>query len=433
MIPMVWYNGTHRVANGISIYGSSRGFMLGLFQFSTPLGSSATAYPSATINQYYDECWGPNSGEHTRFSGIDTINGGSLTQCYGTQYINWAGSEGSVDAQILSALQINGNQNTFKNTKLRNGYVTDNGWENSVQAGVNDSDPNVQRRFYNNPTPPQEPVGKLDGGFLAAGASNSPFISVSDLLTTCRDYRFATAGSATVSCVNDPAGPEISKSYLKATGTSLGGFGTGYAAAWSSLFTLGGRVPLANVYVITQGRCEGSAACSASVTFSDLTASTTLGSCNLAFGASWTTIGGPTSAYPCALKLTGAIQGHVIGWNTNSWTGSGLIAVDLGILAFEPVNADVRASIVLSGASSSWNNGGASINANSCVNGPTVQIAGATTGMAANVMPVANPGLGLTWNNAYVTSGSNVQIVICNSTSSPITPTSTSYNIRMIQ
>jgi hypothetical protein len=83
------------------------------------------------------------------------------------------------------------------------------------------------------------------------------------------------------------------------------------------------------------------------------------------------------------------------------------------------------------GTTASWNNSGSAIPANSCVNGPTVSVNGVTTGMQIGVTPVTNPGLGLDWNNAYVSSGTTVQLVICNKTASAITPTATAYNVRV--
>ena len=79
-----------------------------------------------------------------------------------------------------------------------------------------------------------------------------------------------------------------------------------------------------------------------------------------------------------------------------------------------------------------WNNQGSAIAPSSCVNGPQVNVRGATRGMGITVTPEANPGLGLTWNNAYVAHGSLVQVVVCNVTPGAIQPAITAYNVRII-
>jgi hypothetical protein len=61
-----------------------------------------------------------------------------------------------------------------------------------------------------------------------------------------------------------------------------------------------------------------------------------------------------------------------------------------------------------------------------------VSIAGATNHAAIVVTPALNPGLGLSWANAYVANGSTVQVVVCNLTAAPIAPAATSYNVRVI-
>jgi hypothetical protein len=338
LLPMVWYNGTHRSVHGLNILGGVHPFTLGLFQINYDLGTSGVSASTATITQYYNECWNLNSGELARFSGIDIIHGGSLAQCGGSQYVNWKASNSTVDAQIGTALHISGNLNSFSHTSLVPSQVTDSGTENAIQSGNVGNDSWFERRFNAGPIPTQEPVGKLDAGFLVGGSSQSPFVSASDLMTTCRDYRVATVDGSSTPCVNDPSGPELSRSFMYSPGA--GSLGTGYSTDLNFLFPLGGRIPLTSVYVITQGMCEGTSSCSANVTFSDLTASTSLGSCTLSFGAAWNMNGGPNSSNPCLLNLSTATAGHIFGWNTGSWSGSPT-GVRLAMLAYEPVNTDV--------------------------------------------------------------------------------------------
>jgi hypothetical protein len=92
----------------------------------------------------------------------------------------------------------------------------------------------------------------------------------------------------------------------------------------------------------------------------------------------------------------------------------------------------LTSQLPLSGTTTGWNNRGAAIAANNCVNGPAMKIAGANGKMAIVVTPEKNPGLGLSWTNAYFSEGSTVQLVVCNLTTAPILPAETSYNVRVI-
>jgi hypothetical protein len=92
----------------------------------------------------------------------------------------------------------------------------------------------------------------------------------------------------------------------------------------------------------------------------------------------------------------------------------------------------LTSQLPLAGTTVSWNNHGAPIAGNSCVNGPTARIEGATSRMAVVVTPSANPGLGLSWTNTYLSTGTTIQVVVCNLTAAPIVPMASSYNVRMI-
>ncbi len=93
-------------------------------------------------------------------------------------------------------------------------------------------------------------------------------------------------------------------------------------------------------------------------------------------------------------------------------------------------DAAVQTPSSLSGLSAAWSNGGNSIAANSCVNGPLVTMNG-TLGinMAITVTPSANQGSGLLYLGYYSTP-TQVQTVVCNITTSGITPASHSLNVR---
>jgi hypothetical protein len=75
--------------------------------------------------------------------------------------------------------------------------------------------------------------------------------------------------------------------------------------------------------------------------------------------------------------------------------------------------------------------GGSAVGAGACASG-TVSVTGATTSMAVKATPVADPGASfIPW--AFVSSANTVTVRVCNFTSTSATPTSTTYNIRVIQ
>lgn len=101
----------------------------------------------------------------------------------------------------------------------------------------------------------------------------------------------------------------------------------------------------------------------------------------------------------------------------------------------QPASAGTLAltsQLALAATTGGWNNQGHAIAAQSCVNGPAVNIAGAASHMVLAVTPVSNPGLGLVWSSAYLASGTTVQLVVCNVTTAPIVPVWTDYNVRAI-
>lgn len=73
--------------------------------------------------------------------------------------------------------------------------------------------------------------------------------------------------------------------------------------------------------------------------------------------------------------------------------------------------------------------GGSALTAGSCATG-TVTITGATTSMVATVSPVANPGSGMAWF-AFVSASNTVTVKVCAMLAG--TPTSTTYNVRIVQ
>lgn len=75
------------------------------------------------------------------------------------------------------------------------------------------------------------------------------------------------------------------------------------------------------------------------------------------------------------------------------------------------------------------NIGGGLLAAGACASG-TVTITGATVGMVAVANPTANPGSGVQWQ-AYVSSANTVTVQAC--VLLLLTPTATTYNVRVIQ
>jgi hypothetical protein len=361
ILPLITYNGTHRVFDGVSIYGgawdSPGGMGLWALEANTGGNAGLPAYSTdASFVRYYWECFGLLSGEMERFSGVSTtFTGGSTSQCGAYNnlgpnivppFVNWHVSDGIFAGQIGGGLQINGDHSTLVDTEITtSSAVTDNGFENKVISSSNTSDPLQKREFYANPGMAQEPVGKVNGDFLLNGNSGSPFVSGSDLLTTCRDYRVLTS-----MCVNDPNGAELVKSYIHApaTGGTVSGISTGSVAVWNYLMVAGSRIPLAPIYVVAQGRCEGASSCSSLFIVRDRVTGNTIGSCNYTFGSSWTIQGGPTTS-PCLVNFSSVPAGDAVGWDTNSWTASGLTAVDISFVGFQPQSTDLVNEVVASG------------------------------------------------------------------------------------
>ncbi|MGA8741577.1 MAG: glycosyl hydrolase family 28-related protein, partial [Terracidiphilus sp.] len=332
IIPMTWINGSHRSASSISIYGGNVPFSMGLFQFQIPLGESNGVIASATFDRLYYECWTPNSGEQSRFSGTDIISGGNMTQCNGAGYVNWLASNSLINAQIGTGIRIGGNHNIFLNASIAGGVV-DGGLGNSVQTAVNTSDAFEQRSYDADPIPHQDPLGKLDGSFLIGGNGGTPFLNGSDLVTTCVDYRLALSKEFGSSCENDPTGSEITRRYLKLTGGVNWRTGT---PTYTSRFKFGTRLPLSKMNVITQGECVGSSACALTIFFGDSAGSNDAhGSCTLSYGSSWTINGTPGSATACAVDFSSAVIGNNLTLTINPSMGSPS-NVRIAFIGFQP-------------------------------------------------------------------------------------------------
>jgi len=80
-------------------------------------------------------------------------------------------------------------------------------------------------------------------------------------------------------------------------------------------------------------------------------------------------------------------------------------------------------------AATSSSIGGSALTAGQCTSG-TVSVTGATTGMAVSVSPAADPGAGFSWMG-FVSSSGTVTVRVCAIAAG--TPTSTAYNVRVVQ
>ena len=324
--PAIMYNGTHRVLDGFSIYGGEKPFTYGLFEFS----QNRSTYGQATISRYYDECFTPNSGEHSRFVGIQNIVGGMLDGCGAEHYVRWDANNSVVNAQG-NTIEVNGNNNTFTNGQFT--QVIDNGSGNSIDATTQRSS---VRYLVNHPHPA---VNRLDAGFLVAGNSASPFTSSNDLLVPCEQFNFAFQPTA-IGCTPDPSGTEITKSYFHATSANyLGGWvlgqdqGSQGQGPYGKPLIVGDRLPQAAMNLLVIGRCN--VTCTHVYNVYDYTKGETLiGGGTVTFGTIWT-------PQLVSFSTAAASVGDSISVHTGSGLfGSGVTYEDTALMAFEPINTD---------------------------------------------------------------------------------------------
>jgi hypothetical protein len=460
-IPFVIEGGNHRTFAGINIYGGGPYQSLGAMWIDP--GSSAT------ITRFYFEC-GYSTGEIERFSGNYGINiqGGSLDQCPPNHYVLWNASKSMVNAQIFS-LQIakGANLNTFTHAVAGASYVVDNGLDNSVETNGNTNPVSNPRAFFANR--PQNPVGKLDGGWLLSGNSDTPFTSGSDLLMTCSDFNFgARYNSSTkdydVYCVADPKGPEITQSYFHATpaafsgGWNLGPGPQGIGPNGKSLI-VGDRLPRAPMTFVVLGRCDQS--CTQRYTVSDRQSARGIAAASLTFGSNWT-----IRSFP--VDLSSVPEGDQITVAAGTPWGGGANTMDTALWAFEPVNVDtIKAAVAamfaaLSGRGASSDPvsaqraqedqlssnkamgmslggksvfsgttnpiGGALLSAGKCAAG-IAQVREAARGMSVIATPATYPGDGIAWR-PYVSGQGVVTVKVCAEVTG--TPATTIYNVRVI-
>ncbi len=334
-IPMVTYNGNHRVYDGINIYGGQEAMTLGLMQLAQ--NGQGTNLQS-TITHYYDECWSLNSGEHARFTGQVNIQNGALDQCGPASYIAWYAHDSTVDAAI-GALQIYGSGNNFVHSNT--GSFTDYGMNNRLDTTANIANGSAAKVFQNRPHDPQN---KLDSAFLLTGNSATPFTSGADLLITCEQFNFAfQTGNANppAGCTNDPTGKEITQSYAHLTSSSYTGWTLGHDAGsmgqgpYGKNLFIGDRLPQAKMQFVIMARCN--TVCTHTYYVSDGTAGWAVrGSGSVTFGTSWT-----IQTFPVDFSTTPIGDSIDISTNASNPWASGNTSEDIAFMAFEPVNTDM--------------------------------------------------------------------------------------------
>jgi hypothetical protein len=94
-------------------------------------------------------------------------------------------------------------------------------------------------------------------------------------------------------------------------------------------------------------------------------------------------------------------------------------------------NEDMNDGIYASLAGTTGSVGSSSLAAGACFAG-TANVVDATTSMVATTSPATYPGDSFTWR-AYVSSAGTVTVKVCNETAAAATPTTSVYNVRVIQ
>jgi Pectate lyase superfamily protein len=453
-IPILIMGGNHRTFSGLNIYASGPEYQ--------NFGALWLAHgSSATITRFYHEC-GYSIGETERFTGDYGINiqGGSLDQCTPNHYVGWNASKSTVDAGIIS-MQIapGANQNAFTHAVMASSFLSDKGLDNSVETNGNTNSVSNPRAFFANR--PQNPVGRLDSGWLLSGNSATPFTSGNDLLMTCSDFNFATRYNSStkqydVYCVPDPKGTEITQSYFHATPAAFsGGWNLGPGPQGigpnGKLLIVGDRLPRAPMTFVVLARCDQT--CTQHYTISDRRSAHGIAGADLSFGSNWT-----IRSFP--VDLSSVPEGDQITVAAGTPWGGGANTMDTASWAFEPVNVDtIKAAVAATLAALSPRGiptdqdqpsnskalgmplglkpeysgttnpiGGTALSAGQCVAG-TAQVREAAIGRAVIATPATYPGDGIAWR-PYVSGPGVVTVKVCAEVAR--TPATTSYNVRVI-
>jgi hypothetical protein len=232
-ISFVGIAGNQRVIDGMHVYGSGNIFQLGPMFLPGPENLQG----DSSITQLYQEPWGFNSGENSRYTGNNwSIVGSSLLQggaSVGGPYIEWLANASVVSATQIggtnaptpstAGLQIAGSGNLFNNIELeaispQSQFVNDTGIGNIVLAnGGNVS----QSPRYINAT--RCPTGQIDFSFLN-GFTTTPFAGWCSLTVDFSTSTFGGSGANFVSYVpSTPGDGNPDPGYIFSPSTATGG------------------------------------------------------------------------------------------------------------------------------------------------------------------------------------------------------------------
>jgi hypothetical protein len=422
LLPLVTYNGNDRTFTGINIYQE---IPLDLGPFFLTFNQTSSGNATYSINKIYMEGGPQTSGEYARFqSGPFTVQsanfgGGNPSPAAGDPplaYVEWNSWGGNWTGTLAAGLQIDGNQNTFLNTQLTTALITDNGQANVIHNNSQQSGQTSYqaRRFSPSPRPYLDPVGKLDGSALISGNSTTLYQNASDIGTSCEDWAMPnnTANVAIATCVNDPTGAEITKSYMRSatpTGTidffsQNGGTAVNIWNGYPRL--IGQSIPLTKANVVVTARCVGAATCSETTvlkSYNGTTPMTTFTTTAQSFTNVFTT------QIIKAVDFSTGNVGDTLDLRFQGWSNAGT-NYDIAYVGIAPLNQDQLSGLAITKISNSLTPAAAT--ASTCVE-QTFTYTGLATTMQVAVSPPASLGAHIWIGSARVSTANTLAISFC--------------------
>jgi hypothetical protein len=322
LIPFVTIAGNQRVIEGLHVYGSGHPLALGPMFLPGPENSAG----DTSITQLYQEPWGFNSGENSRYTGTTiSIVGSSLLQggaSVGGPYVEWLANNSVVAATEIggtaaptpstAGLQIAGNGNLFWNISQGN-YVP-------ASAGTNDTGVGniVLSSALNTPQSPKYvnlnrcPTGQGDFSFLN-GFAATPFTSWCGLSVDYSTVSFTGSGAGNVSYVPSTLGDgNLDPGYIYTPSGVSGGISV---MPTGQMFAVGAgyRVPASSSVNLVVGLKSQNIGTLSVVVF-DVTANATVHTCTFTVGAANTFAfhGQPGSSDACNFSLASIPAGDVL-------------------------------------------------------------------------------------------------------------------------
>lgn len=323
VLPWVSYAGNHRSWDGMNFYNTNNPLTLGPMVLPGPKNNAG----GWTIDHFYHECWGLNTGTDQVWTGGGySIVYAALTQCGGATFgpqVIWAAGASVITGGIggpasptsaTAGLQILGSGNIFQNVGLANNssnpgaQVNDRGVGNTVTANNNI----VKQPIVSNIS--RCKPGEFDGAapFTYPG---TPFTSICSLILDWGTSTIAGAGANNASWLSN-----YDATIYALTGTNLvggysfnpSGFGGFNLAANGQPFAVGSRVPVGTMNVVTQ--VATGATGTMTVNVFDMTSSSNLVTCTYTIGTAQAIglHGYLGSSDPCSLTTTNAEIGHVL-------------------------------------------------------------------------------------------------------------------------